>query len=56
MNTGGDANDGLMVLAPIGIGMVIAVILLGGPAEALDAGNALLHELVHKALELVTTR
>ena len=56
MNTGGHANDGPMVLAPIGIGIVIAVILLGGPAEALDTANALLHEIVHKTVDLVTGR
>ena len=56
MNKGGYGNDGLMVLAPIGIGIAIAVILFGGPAEALDVANAALHEIVHKTVELVTTR
>ncbi|HMF99214.1 MAG TPA: hypothetical protein VKE96_33170 [Vicinamibacterales bacterium] len=56
MNRGGYGNDGLMVLAPIGIGIVIAVMLFGGLAEALDAANAVLHEIVHKTVELVTTR
>ena len=53
MNRGGYGNDGLMVLAPIGIGIAIAVILFGGPAEALDAANVYIREICQLALGLV---
>jgi len=56
MNAAGHANDGVMVLVPLGVAIVIGVILCGGPSEALDAANALLRELVHAAAGLVTTR
>jgi hypothetical protein len=45
-----------MVLVPLGVAIVIGVIVCGGPAEALDAANTLLREIVHTAVGLVTTR
>jgi hypothetical protein len=53
MNTAGHANDGIMVLVPLAVGVVIAIILFGGPREALDALNAFLREIVHAALGLI---
>jgi hypothetical protein len=53
MDAAGYGNDEVMVLLPLGFAIVIGVILCGGPAEALDAANALLREIVHAALGLV---
>jgi hypothetical protein len=53
MQTSGHGNDGLMVLVPVGVTVVIGVILFGGPAEALEAVNALVREVAQLGLEMI---
>jgi len=42
-----------MVLVPVGVTVVIGVILFGGPAEALEAVNALVREVAQLGLEMI---
>jgi len=37
MRTSGDGNDGLMILVPLGVSVIIGTVLLGGPMNALEA-------------------
>jgi len=54
MNTSGHGNDGLMILAPVGIAIVVGVILFGGPTNALEAMNNLVRDTVHQVMTLVS--
>jgi hypothetical protein len=53
MRTGGQGNDALMILVPLGAMLVVGGIVFGGPAGALHAANAFLGEIVKEALEIV---
>jgi hypothetical protein len=41
MRTSGDGNDGLMILVPLGVSVIIGTVLLGGPMNALEAVNGI---------------
>jgi hypothetical protein len=43
-----------MVLLPIGVAIVIAVILFGGPAEALDGVNEFLRDVARLTLATIS--
>ena len=53
MQTSGHGNDGLMVLVPIGVAVVIGVILFGGPAEALQAVNEIVRQVARLGLDMI---
>lgn len=52
MRIGRQANDALMILVPLGALVVVAGIVFGGPAAALEAANGFLGEIARKALEI----
>jgi hypothetical protein len=52
MQTSGHGNDSLMILVPVGVSIVVGVILFGGPAETVEAINAMVRDLVSEALML----
>ena len=54
MNTGGHANDGLMVMAPIGVAVIVLVILAGGPANALEYVNDAVRSIVYHVTTTVS--
>jgi len=53
MNTSGYGNDGWMVVGTMAIGVVITIVVFGGPAETLDAANTFLREIGQLAGEFV---
>jgi len=53
MQTGGHGNDALMILVPVGVLMAVAVILFGGPVEALEAVNAIVGETARATMKMV---
>ena len=55
MQTGGHSNDGLMILVPVGVSIVVGVILFGGPTNALEAVNNLVREIVYQAQTLASS-
>ena len=55
MQTGGHGNDGLMMLVPVGVAVVVAVILFGGPMNAVEAMNDIVRDVATGALTLVST-
>jgi hypothetical protein len=54
VQTGGYGNDSLMILAPIGMAVVVGGILFGGPANAAEAINTIVRNLVNGAMTLVS--
>jgi hypothetical protein len=54
MQTSGHGNDALMILVPVGVLVAVGVILFGGPAEALDAVNAIVGDTARTAMTLVS--
>jgi hypothetical protein len=53
MRTNGYANDGLIILVPVGVLVAVFVILFGGPAEALSALNMTVHETARITVNVV---
>lgn len=53
MQTSGHGNDVLMILMPVGVLVIVGVILFGGPADALDAVNAIVGEVGRAAITAV---
>jgi len=53
MRTSGHGNDALMILVPAGVTVVVAVMLFGGPAEALHAVNDFMRDAARVVLETV---
>ena len=49
MQTTGNGNETLMILVPVA-SLVVAIILLGGPTEALEAVNAIAGEIAYLAM------
>jgi hypothetical protein len=45
MQTSGRGNDGFLLLVPIGVSVVLAVIMLGGPANAMEFVDAVLRDV-----------
>jgi hypothetical protein len=54
MNTGGRGNDGVMVLVPLVVGVVILVTLAGGPSNALQYVNDAVRTIVYQVTTLVS--
>jgi hypothetical protein len=54
MNTSGHGNDALMMVVPIGVALIVAAILFGGPMEALEVLDALLRNIVWYASDFVS--
>jgi hypothetical protein len=54
MDTSGHSNDALMMVVPIGVALIVASILLGGPMEALEVVDALLRDIVGLARDFVS--
>ena len=54
MQTSGHGNDALMILVPAGVVVAVGVILFGGPAEALDAVNAIVGETARATMKMVS--
>ena len=54
MRIGGHGSDGLMILVPLGVAVVVGGIVFGGPANALEAANAFLVKIAREALEIVS--
>jgi hypothetical protein len=50
MQTSGQGNDLLMILVPVCAAVVVGVLSLGDPAEALDALNNIVREIAHMAV------
>ncbi len=53
MQTSGYGNDTPMILTPIAVAVVVGVILIGGPTEALEALNQLARVLAQHGLRLI---
>ena len=53
MKTGGHGNEALMILVPLGVLAAFAVILTGGPVEALQVVNTIVGEGVRAAMGVV---
>ncbi len=54
MQTSGHGNDGLMILVPVGVAVVVGVILFGGPTNALEAINNIVRDVAYEAMTLVS--
>ena len=54
MQTGGHGNDAVMILVPVGVSIVVGIILFGGPAEAVEAVNAMVSGIAYYVIDLVT--
>lgn len=54
MNTGGRGNDGLMVMMPIGVTVIVVVILAGGPANALTFVDDAVRALAYHATAMLS--
>ena len=54
MNTGGHGNDGLMVMAPIAVAVIVLVILAGGPTNALEYANDAVRTIVYQVTTIVS--
>jgi DMSO reductase anchor subunit len=52
MQTSGHGNDALMIL--IGVSLIGGVILLGGPANALEAVNNIVRDVANETMALVS--
>jgi hypothetical protein len=55
MNTGGHGNDALIILVPVGVMLVAVTVLFGGPAEAIDAINDIVREVVRAAANIISS-
>lgn len=55
MHTSGYGNDALMILVPVGVLVLCSIILFGGPAEAVDAVNTIVGEIVRATISVVST-
>lgn len=53
MRTSGSGNDSLMVLVPVGASVLIAIILFGGPANAMEAINNIVRDVAYQAITLI---
>ena len=53
MEKSGHGNDGVMVLVPIAVTIVLGVAALGGPSAALDALNRLIGSVAHVVISTV---
>ena len=53
MRTSGYGNDGLMILVPVGVSVIIGTVLLGGPTNALEAVNRVVGNVVHQIVALI---
>ena len=49
MDTGGRGNDGLMMVVPIGVSVIVLVMLAGGPTNALEFLNDTVRTIVYHA-------
>jgi hypothetical protein len=54
MQTSGHGNDALMILVPAGVLVAVGVMLFGGPAEALEAINAIVGEIARVTMDVVS--
>jgi hypothetical protein len=54
MKTSGHGNDALLILVPIGVSVFAGVVLFGGPADALEAMNAIVGEVARAAMAFVS--
>jgi hypothetical protein len=50
MQTTGHGNETMMILVPVGVLLAVAIILFGGPKEALEIVNALVGETLRAAM------
>jgi hypothetical protein len=55
MNTSGHGNDSLIIFIPLGVLLAVMVILTGGPAEAAEAINDFVREIVREAAAFVSS-
>ena len=55
MRISGNGNDGLMMLVPVGMAVVVGVILFGGPANAVEAINEIVGGIVYDTTTMVKT-
>jgi len=53
MRTGGYGNDGLIMLIPAGVLVLVGVMLYGGPAETLQAINAMVGDTARATMRVV---
>ena len=53
MRRSGHGNDGSMIFVSLGVAVVVGVILLGGPPDALEAANTFLGRIARDAMEIV---
>jgi hypothetical protein len=54
MQTSGNGNEGLMILVPVGVAVIIGVILFGGPANALEAVDSIVRGIAHDTMTMVS--
>ena len=54
MQTIGHGNDALTMLVPLGLVVVVGVILVGGPMEAIEAIDDIVRDVASDAMTLVS--
>ncbi len=54
MQKSGHGNDSLLILVPLAVLAVVGIALFGGPAEALEAINAIVGDVVGAAVAFVS--
>jgi hypothetical protein len=54
MQTSGYGNDALLILVPVGVLVAVAVILFGGPTEALNALNTIVGETARATMRVLS--
>ena len=54
MQTSGHGNDALMILVPVGVAIIAGTILFGGPAETVEAVDAMVRTIAYEVIALVS--
>jgi len=54
MQTSGHGNDSLLILVPVGVSVIVGVVIVGGPANALDVVNAVVRDVAHQMVAIVS--
>jgi len=53
MNTSGHGNDGLIAFVPLGVVVIVGVVLFGGTANAMEAIDVFVREVVYTVANVI---
>jgi hypothetical protein len=53
MRTSGRGNDSLIILMPVAVGVIVSVMLFGGPRQTLDTLNTIVGETARAAMTMM---